>query len=369
MPDTFSFGIDPITCHAWNHDHTQLALSPNNHEVHIYKWTDGKWNLTDVLAEHVQRVTGIDWAVKKNRIVTCGVDRNAYVWTLQPDGKWKPALVILRINRAATCVKWSPLETKFAVGSGARLISVCYFEEDNDWWVSKHIKKPIRSTVTCIDWHPNNILLACGSSDFKARVFSAYIKEVDEKPNATSWGSKMPFGNLMAEFVNGSGGWVHGISFSGSGEKVAWVGHDSSICVVNAADGSKLTTLKTEYLPYVTLTWIQENDIVVAGYDCGPVVFAYDGQNITLVARLDDAEAKRQQGSKFSAMKHFRNLDERATVEANDTMLQKVHQNTITQVLIYAGTKANCAKCSTSGIDGQLVIWDLKNAVAGVNNA
>ena len=39
-------------------------------------------------------------------------------------------------------------ENKFAVGSGARLISVCYFDPDNDWWVSKHIKKPIRSTIT-----------------------------------------------------------------------------------------------------------------------------------------------------------------------------------------------------------------------------
>ena len=37
---------------------------------------------------------------------------------------------------------------KFAVGSGSRLISICYFEEENHWWVSKHIKKPIRSTVT-----------------------------------------------------------------------------------------------------------------------------------------------------------------------------------------------------------------------------
>ena len=34
-------------------------------------------------------------------------DRNAYVWTFT-DSKWKPALVILRINRAATIVKWSP---------------------------------------------------------------------------------------------------------------------------------------------------------------------------------------------------------------------------------------------------------------------
>ena len=37
------------------------------------------------------------------------------------------------------------------------------------------------------------------------RVFSAYIKEVDEKPAATNWGKKMTFGNLMAEFSNGGG--------------------------------------------------------------------------------------------------------------------------------------------------------------------
>lgn len=368
MPEVFNFGIEPLTCHAWNNDHTQLALSPNNHEVHIYKWSGGKWNVTDVLSEHVQRVTGIDWAPKSNRIVTCGVDRNAYVWTQQTtDGKWKPALVILRINRAATCVRWSPLETKFAVGSGARLISVCYFEQENDWWVSKHIKKPIKSTVTCIDWHPNNILIACGSTDFKARVYSAYIKEVDEKPNGTSWGSKMPFGNLMAEFSNGAGGWVHGVSFSSSGDKVSFVGHDSSVSVADALQGFKLTSLKTECLPFVTLTWITENSLVAAGFDCGPVLFSYDGENIVFVARFDNSEEKQEQGSKFSAMKHFRSLDIKgATVEANDTVLDTVHQNTITQVTIYAGTKANCAKFSTSGIDGQLAIWDIKTLESAI---
>ena len=35
-------------------------------------------------------------------------DRNAYVWTQEKGGDWKPHLVILRINRAATCVCWSP---------------------------------------------------------------------------------------------------------------------------------------------------------------------------------------------------------------------------------------------------------------------
>lgn len=60
-------------------------------------------------------------------------------------------------------------ENKFAVGSGAKNLSACYFDKEMDWWVAKQIKKPIKSTVTCVDWHPNNNLLACGSSDFKAR--------------------------------------------------------------------------------------------------------------------------------------------------------------------------------------------------------
>lgn len=132
-------------------------------------------------------------------------DRNAYVWT-SSDGNWRPTLVLLRINRAATCVRWSPNEDKFAVGSGAKLVSVCYFEEANDWWVSKHIKKPIRSTVTSIDWHPNNILLACGSTDFKARIFSAFIKEVDKRDGEpTPWGGKNTTGALVAEFSSGGG--------------------------------------------------------------------------------------------------------------------------------------------------------------------
>ncbi len=149
-------------------------------------------------------------------------------------------------------------------------------------WVSKHIKKPLRSTVLSLDWHPNNYLLAAGSCDFKARyvlytegtmshpgclwtlkklftfcriksgrniqlcfyththtthrVFSAYVKEIEGKPEPTPWGKKMPFGAIMAEYANGGGGWVHCVCFSPSGNKLAWVGHDSSISVVNKAE-------------------------------------------------------------------------------------------------------------------------------------
>lgn len=359
MPEVYSFGIDPITCHAWNRDRTQIAMSPNNHEVHIYAFRGGQWEKTDTLDEHVQRVTGIDWAPTTDDIVTCGADRNAYVWKKQPDnGKWKPTLVILRINRAATCVTWSPQENKFAVGSGARCISVCYFEKENDWWVSKHIKKPIRSTITSLDWHPNNILVAAGSADFKARVFSAYIKEVEPKPEATSWGKKMTFGNLMAEFSNGGGGWVHDVSFNATGEKLAWIGHDASISIVDASNGQTMSTTRTRYLPFMTCMFVNESGLVVAGHDCCPMLFAHQGDAITFVAKVD--ESKKTTASKFSAMKHFQTMDSKGTsVDDNMTTLSTVHQNTIAQVSLHTGDKARCNRFTSVGVDGKVCIWDM----------
>uniref|UniRef100_A0A452ET66 Uncharacterized protein n=1 Tax=Capra hircus TaxID=9925 RepID=A0A452ET66_CAPHI len=210
----YQFLLEPITCPAWNRDHTQIALSPSDHEVHICKKNGGQWVKAHELKEHNRHITGMYWAPKSDRIVTCGANRNTYVWS-QKDGVSKPTLVILRINRVATFLKWSPLENKFAVGGGAQLISIYYFESENAWWVSKHIKKPIRSTALSLGWHPNNVLLAAGSCDFKCRVFSAYIKEVDEKPTSTPWSSKMPFGQLMSAFSgSGTGGWVQRVSFS-----------------------------------------------------------------------------------------------------------------------------------------------------------
>jgi len=363
-PQIYSFGYDPITCHAFNKDRTKLAISHNNNEVNLYSFKGGQWDLTDTLTEHVQRITSIDWAPSTNRIVTCGADRNAYVWEEQ-GGKWKPNLVILRINRAATYVKWSPMENKFAVGSGARLISVCYFEQENDWWLSKHIKKPLRSTVTSLDWHPNNVLLASGSTDFSARVFSAYVKEVDEKPVATPWGKKMTFGNVMAEFVGG-GGWVHSVSFSADGNKLAWVGHDATMSVANAVNNNQVSTIKTNYLPLMTCSWVSPYSILAAGHGCCPMIFRYDDSgNVTFVAKLD-AE-KKAASAKFNAMKHFQSLDARAqTQEENQTSVSTVHQNTISQVSIFAGDKNNAAKFVTSGVDAQLIVWDFKTLEASI---
>ena len=100
------------------------------------------------------------------------------------------------------------------------------------------------------------------------------MKEIEDKPEPTVWGSKMPFGNEMDSFSNGGGGktfqnserlevssrgyrnalsrcclpdvsgWVHAVAFSPSGNKLAWVGHDSSVSVVDAANDRQMTTGK-----------------------------------------------------------------------------------------------------------------------------
>lgn len=370
MTERHSFGVDPITCHAWNKDRTQIAISPNSAEVHIYKKTLNEWKLIHELKQHDLRVTGIDWGSKTNRIVTCAADRNAYVWTQDgPDQKWKPTLVLLRINRAATCVKWSPLENKFAVGSGARLISVCYFEKENDWWVSKHIKKPIRSTVTTIDWHPNNVLLAAGSTDFKVRIYSAYIKDIEDKPQPTCWGTKMPLGQLMQEIPNnsvGSGGWVHDVSFSYNGTRLVWIGHDSSISVVDGETGS-VSSLRTAFLPFLTVIWVGPDVIVAAGHCLTPMLFraskAGDAIKLESLGKVEQSEQRKEQGG-LSAMRKFQSLDRHARVlNEEDMELNSLHQNAITALKIHSGSKEKALKISTSSIDGQIILWDLQALV------
>ncbi|KAK5239790.1 ARP2/3 actin-organizing complex subunit Sop2, partial [Exophiala xenobiotica] len=120
----------PIADHSFSADRQTVAVAKEN-IVELYGKSGNKFVLKDELKGHDKTVTGVDIAPNSGMIVTCSQDRNAYVWEPSPSG-WKPTLVLLRINRAATFVRWSPSEKKFAVGSGARLIAVCYFEEEND---------------------------------------------------------------------------------------------------------------------------------------------------------------------------------------------------------------------------------------------
>ncbi|KAF8965218.1 actin-related protein ARPC3 [Flammula alnicola] len=385
MPEVFTLAQTPITSHSFSADRSQLAVSLNSNDAQIFTRQGAEWVHTVTLSEHDKLITSIDWAPNSNRIVTCSQDRNAYVWQEQIDSEtgklvWKPTLVLLRINRAATYVKWSPKEDKFAVASGARAIAICSFDPENNWWVSKLLKKPIRSTVLSVDWHPNNVLLAAGSADMKARVFSAYIKEVDDRPAPTVWGSKLPFNTICGEYASPAGGWVHTVGFSPSGDVLAFASHDSSISIVYPS-GPVIHNIRMPSLPLVSLVWCSEDTIVAAGHDCRPLVFTGSEGGWQEAGTLDDATSPKSPESrsgfggssvgrlKAGAFATFRDADSRgqsnSASASADTKLLTTHQNTITNVRPYEYSGGNVTKVSTSGVDGMLVIWEV-NAVTAL---
>ena len=363
-PEVINLGYEAIADHAFNSDHSLLAVARNN-IAELYYDLGNSFEFGAALKGHDRKVTAVD-INSQNEIVTCSQDRNAYVWKAQSDGSWKPTLVLLRINRAATSVKWSPNGLKFAVGTGARVIAVSYYDEPNDWWISKHIKKPLKSTVLSIDWHPNSVLLASGSTDGHARVFSGYIKGVDTRPEPSAWGERLPFQTLCFDYVNDSQAWVDDVAFSPSGNALAWATHDSSIFVAypSGPDQPPLAVHEIDAvsLPYQSLVWTTESQLVAGGFDCFPVVYEGSQSGWKLARNLDDPKSHKDRGqaTEQSAMHMFRELDLKGT-QNESTLLPTIHQNAIRTVR-YIGTnykgKSGPPKVSTSG-DGKVVIFSV----------
>jgi len=267
--------------------------------------------------------------------------------------RWKPTLVILRLQRAATFVQWSPKEDKFAVASGAKLACICYFEDENDWWVSKHIKKH-RSTVLSVKWHPNNVLVATGSSDGYARVFSAWTKGVDKRgtpcPIPDPEKKSENFGDCLLEFDNGS--WVKDVAWSPSGNLLAFVAQDSSISVADVTLGQVAPAVcKLPSLPLARINFTSEATVIGAGYDCEPYVFQVSSGSVKKVKSLDGQQSGGAQAT--SNLKMWQNMDKKGEA-AEVEKLKTKHQNAITWL-----ADGGQGQIVSGGLDGNLIWWKI----------
>ncbi|KAH6820987.1 actin-related protein C1B [Perilla frutescens var. hirtella] len=352
-----------LTCHAWSPDHSMIAFCPNNNEVHIYKVLEGKWEKIHVLQKHDQIVSGIDWSRRSDQIVTVSHDRNAYVWT-QEASEWVPTLVILRLNRAALCVQWSPKENKFAVGSGAKTVCICYYEQENNWWVSKIIRKRHDSSVTSVAWHPNNILLATTSTDGKCRVFSTFIKGVDTK-HSSSGSSDSKFGEQIMQ-LDLSHTWTFGIRWSPSGNTLAYAGHDSMIYFVDDVGPSpSAQSVAFRDLPLRDVLFLSERMVIGVGYDCNPMVFAADETGLWSFLRFLD-ERKQPSSAKYGSQfsETFGKLygqSKFGSNETNESSKTRAHENCIISIVpLKKARDAIVTTFTTAGLDGKVVTWDLQ---------
>lgn len=357
---------------APTHPPPELALSPNSSELHIYRLTCGQADFTFerewVLSEHDAFISGLDWAPVTNRIVSCSHDRNAYVWQWT-DGSWQPTLVILLINRAATAVVWTPDERKFAVGSGEKAVPVCYFEEANDWWVSKHIRKH-QSTVLSVSWSPDSALLATGCADGKARVVSAVVKDVDSRPQTPG----AAFGAVVAEFDCGA--WVHAVTWHPNGRTLAFAAQDATVGVAHLDGGgaSSMQLIRLRQLPLKALTFLPSGALVGAGYCYSPVVLslhagAYsDGVPLDAVASETSTAADAAVSGVHAARRMFQ-AQAKAAQESSVSVaarLPTVHQSTVMALRTFDRPGVG-VEFTTAGLDGQVVFWtteELSGALA-----
>lgn len=358
----------PIYSHCFSVDRSVLAIT-NENKCYIYSFKSGKPSLVAKLEEHDKTVTAVDISIH-GRILTCSQDRNAIVWEPLSDGTYKPTLVLLRINRAATCAKWAANGYKFAIGSSARIISVCYYEQENDWWVSKHIKKPIKSTINTLSWHDNGVLIACGGTDGYVRVFSGFVKGLDHKEQVVDspWGEKFPFGALVREWHQGS--WIYDVKWNSNAEKLAYVAHDGSMGVMDHTDAVSYIE-NPEGLPFRTLLWIDAYSILCGGYSCHPVLFVNNGSHWAFCKHLDTSagsntvsttpgsasEDEEDTSFGISALKKFKQLDLKGKITTEQGT--STHENTITQFSAYHETNGRISLVSSSGLDGKIVIYRL----------
>nr|GMC88080.1 actin-related protein 2/3 complex subunit 1A-like [Ipomoea batatas] len=338
-----------ITCHAWSPDNSMIALCPNNSEVHIYRLLEEKWEKVHVLQKHDQIISGIDWSTKSNKIVTVSHDRNSYVWNLEAT-EWVATLVILRLNRAALCVQWSPKENKFAVGSGAKTVCVCYYEQENNWWVSKLVRKRHDSSVTNVAWHPNNILLATTSTDGKCRVFSTFIKGVDAKylsqsrylfclfhakmfpQSGAGSSSDSKFGEQIIQ-LDLSFCWSFGVKWSPSGNTLAYVGHNSMIYFVDEIGPSpSAQSVAFRDLPLRDV----ERMVIGVGFDCNPMIFVADERGLWSFLRFLDERKTVSSSPKSQFSEAFGIFYSQSKYGANNNSVEQsrtTHENCINCIL------------------------------------
>jgi actin related protein 2/3 complex subunit 1A/1B len=367
--------LESVTVHAWNKDRTQLALSPNSEEIFIYD-TPGddpkKWVKKHTLREHTQHVSGLDWSAETDALVSCSHDRNAYVWKKTEEKgvvKWNPTIVILRSNRGATMVKWSPRGNKFAVSCGSKCVPVASFEAKNDWWVSILIKKPFKATVLCLAWSPNNKFLITGGTGMKCRIVSAYHDGLDDEDLGEYDGvfdndKQNDFSAVLAEFDQ-TKAWVNAVAWSPNGKNIAFTGHGCTVhfgSVAAAGVVDNLQTIHWKDLPLTSMQFVGDDAVVAAGFNMNNAVFVQKGDEWEFKQWVEDTKAKKVVKKTNNAFNKFRAMADqgknKSDASSSQNAIKTTHKNLITCNTWYKDKVI----CSFS-VDGVIHFWDISKCL------
>jgi len=165
--------------------------------------------------------------------------------------------------------------------------------------------KKHKSSVLDLAWSPNQKFLVTGSSDFKCRIFSAFIEGIDKADDdgVTNLFTKnnknvSVFGEILWEFDEARS-WVQGVSWSPNGLQVAFVGHGSLLTFATLSSGAdpKTETIYQKGLPATVVQFMDDKTAVVIGFDNNPTVFENGGGCWSEKRQLDAAGGEKKAGA------------------------------------------------------------------------
>jgi actin related protein 2/3 complex subunit 1A/1B len=181
------------------------------------------------------------------------------------------------------------------------------------------------------------------------------------------WPNQHKFGEVLVEFDQ-SKAWIDSVAWAPSGMQVLFSGHGSTLHFVTLTpEGPIVQTLPHQFLPFCSSAFLNDNCVVVAGYDNNPVIFA-NNNGTWEFKDVVDKEAKKEvkaQSATSAARQMFQNVSSQGVKFGEEKAASKKpltqHANTITDLrLPYSVNASSITEFSTSGIDGRVITWNLK---------
>lgn len=299
--------------------------------------------------------------VRRVRSCACSEDRTAYVWEWDSASSTYLAVVVeLRAPRAALCIQWAPNGTRFAVGLSSKDTAICYYEPQVSCWIALKVGKN-KAAVGTLAWHPTSEYLATGSFDGRCVVY-----DVTEAKMLPPPGEK-PFGEALV--TQDAESWVNSVAFSPKGAFLAYMCQDCTIRIKEMSSGPDGPAVVVPYkgLPFLRGVFVGEKSIVAVGYDNVPVLIKSSGGQWQVCGSLDTVGASPTAGpsgaaEQSEASKAFADAKNRfggrgsmsAGGQARAAASTSRHQNTITGL-----THLRDNRFTTSGLDGQILVWEL----------
>ena len=246
------FFVEGISHFCFNNNFTQVALSKKNNIIEIYQINNIKdfssYKLLYTLSIHSQYISGLDWHLKTNKILSCSYDKTSFVSSYDKNKKnYISENVIISTKLGFLTCSWNDRGDKFVLGGSNRQLIIGYFNKENNWWTGKNIKCH-KSSVTCAKISHNNLFVISGSIDMKVYISSCYIKDIDEQFITNDMKNLIKnFGIVIYEFDMNS--WVNCVNFNEN--DIGYAASQNSLFVVLNYKSDKNYIVKLKHSPFV----------------------------------------------------------------------------------------------------------------------